>query len=70
MLEIATADEKVFLLAYLETGVRRSEIFRWTWADDINFVKRQARLGTRKTRDGSMKYAWMPMTDGSEVSQA
>jgi integrase len=62
MLEVITLEEKVFLLAYLDTGARRSEIFRWTWADDINFEKRQVRLGTRKTRDGSMKYVWMPMT--------
>lgn len=62
MLEVATPEEKVFLLAYLDTGARRNEIFRWTWADDVNFEKRQVWLGTRKTRDGSMKYVWMHMT--------
>lgn len=63
LLEVTTLEEKVFLLSYLETGARRSEIFRWTWAEDINFDKRIVRLGTRKTRDGSMKYVWMHMTD-------
>ena len=62
MLEVTSPEERVFLLAYLDTGARRSEIFRWTWADDVNFEKRQVWLGTRKTRDGSMKYEWMPMT--------
>ena len=61
LIAAATRQERVFLDCYLHTGARRSEIFRWTWADDINFEKRQVRLGTRKTRDGSMEYVWMPM---------
>jgi integrase len=61
LLAVATRQERVFLDCYLHTGARRSEIFRWTWADDINFEKRQIRLGSRKTRDGSMEYVWLPM---------
>lgn len=61
LLAVATRRERVFLDCYLHTGARRSEIFRWTWADDINFEKRQVRLGTRKTKDGSMEYVWLPM---------
>lgn len=61
VLAVATRDEKVMLIAYLRTAARRSEIFRWTWADDINFEKREVRLGTRKTSDGSMSYEWLPM---------
>jgi integrase len=61
ILAVATRQEHVFLDCYLHTAARRSEIFKWTWADDINFEKRQVRLGTRKTRDGSMEYVWMPM---------
>ena len=30
--------------------------------EDINFDARQVRLGTRKTRDGSMEYEWVPMS--------
>jgi integrase len=63
VLAAATPEERVFLRAYLQTGGRRSEIFRWIWHDDINFEKREVRLGTRKTRDGSMEYEWLPMTD-------
>ncbi|MEI7636025.1 MAG: tyrosine-type recombinase/integrase [Syntrophus sp. (in: bacteria)] len=59
----SSREEQVFLDAYLQTAARRSEILRWTWADDINFQRRQVRLGTRKTKDGSMKYDWMPMSD-------
>ena len=63
ILQAATREERVFLQAYLQTGARRSEIFRWTWNDDVNFEKREVRLGTRKTRDGSMEHEWLPMSD-------
>ena len=55
--------ERLFLDCYLQTGARRSEIFRWTWHEDINFEKRKVRLGSRKSRDGSMKYRWFDMND-------
>lgn len=63
LLAAAGPEDKIMLNCYLQTGARRSEIFRWTWADDINFEKRQVRLGTRKTKDGSMSYEWLPMSD-------
>lgn len=55
--------ERLFLMTYIQSGARRSEIFRWTWTDDINFERRGYRLGTRKTRDGSMRYTWKPMSE-------
>lgn len=63
VLAAANREERIFMNCYLHTAARRSEIFRWTWADDINFEKREVRLGTRKTRDGSMEYEWLPMSD-------
>jgi integrase len=63
VLAAATRREKVFLLSYVYTGARRSEIFRWVWDDDINFEQGAYRLGTRKTEDGSMSYEWFPMPD-------
>ena len=68
VMAVATRQERVFLDCFLNTGARRSEIFRLTWADDINFERRQIRLGTRKTRDGSMEYAWLPMNDALYAS--
>jgi len=62
-LAAATAEERVFLNCYLHTGARRSEIFRLTWAEDINFERRMIRLGSRKNRDGSMVYEWLPMSN-------
>ena len=61
ILAVATRKELTFLHCYIFTGARRSEIFRWTWVDDINFEGMKYRLGTRKTRDGSMEYEWFPM---------
>jgi integrase len=63
VLAVANREELVFLNCYIMTGARRSEIFRWTWHEDINFQRSKYRLGTRKTKDGSMEYEWFPMSD-------
>jgi integrase len=63
ILAVATREERVFLNCYLQTAARRGEVFRWTWNEDINFDRREVRLGTRKTRDGSMSYEWLPMNE-------
>ena len=62
ILQVANREERIFLDCYLQTGARRSEIFRLTWADDVNFERQEVRLGTRKTKDGSMEYEWIPMS--------
>jgi integrase len=62
VIAVAKREERIFLNCYLHTGARRTEIFRWTW-EDINFERREVRLGTRKTRDGSIEYEWLPMSD-------
>jgi len=61
MLPAATGEKRIFLHGYIWTGARRSEIFRWSWSEDANFERKEYRLGTRKTRDGSMEYEWFPM---------
>lgn len=63
LIAATTREERIFLNCYLHTGARRSEIFRWTWNDDISFERREVRLGTRKTKTGSMEYEWLPMSD-------
>ncbi|MBW2307528.1 MAG: tyrosine-type recombinase/integrase [Deltaproteobacteria bacterium] len=63
VLAVADRQERIFLDCYLQTGARRSEIYRWIWIDDINLERREVRLGTRKTKDGSMEYEWIPMSD-------
>ena len=63
VLAAATREEEVFLDCYLQTGGRRSEITRWNWHEDISFERKTVRLGSYKTRDGSMKHRMLPMTD-------
>ncbi|MGE5840957.1 MAG: tyrosine-type recombinase/integrase [Deltaproteobacteria bacterium] len=63
VLAVTTRQERVFLNCYLQTAARRTEIFRWRWNDDVNFERREYRLGTRKNKDGSMRYEWFPMSE-------
>jgi integrase len=55
--------DRNFLLAYLSTGARKEEILRWRWTDDIDFKRRQVRLGTKKSKTREMVYRWTGMDD-------
>jgi integrase len=59
----ATGQDRVLLGAYWHTGARKSEVLRWTWADDVNFEERWIRLGTRKNRSGEMSYQKIYLND-------
>ena len=63
---VAKGHDRVLIGSYWHTGARKSEVLRWTWADDINFEERWVRLGTKKTRDGSMVYEKIWMNDDLE----
>jgi len=60
--------DQILLLTFLHLAARRGEIFRLTWAEDIDFLNKQVRLGTRKRKDGTFEYEWIPMTN--ELKQA
>jgi len=62
LLAVANRKERAFLDCYLCTGARRSEIFNLKW-EDVNFEKREIRLWTRKTKDGSMESESLPMNN-------
>jgi integrase len=55
--------DRVLMGSYWHTGARKGEVLRWTWADDINFEERWVRLGTKKSRDGSIVYEKLWMND-------
>ncbi|ABW68537.1 tyrosine-type recombinase/integrase [Desulfosudis oleivorans] len=63
IIEAAEGQDRVMIEAYWHTGARKSEIFRWKWAEDINFEERWVRLGTRKSRDRAMSYEKLWMND-------
>ena len=60
---VAQGQDRVLVGAYWHTGGRKSEILRWTWADDVNFEERWVRLGTKKSRTGEMVYEKLWMND-------
>lgn len=60
--ECTEGQDRVMLLTYLHLAARRTEIFRLRW-EDVDFIGQQIRLATRKRRDGSLEYDWLPMTD-------
>lgn len=64
---VAQGQDKIMLQCYLHLAARRSEIFRLTWAD-IDFVNASIRLGTRKRKDGTLEYDWLPMTSGLKAA--
>lgn len=49
------------LLAFMHLAARRGKIFRLKMSD-IDFHNEQVRLTTKKTRDGSARLDWIPMT--------
>ncbi len=60
--ELTSGQDRLMLLTFLHLGARRSEVFKLTWAD-IDFGQQRIRVGTRKRRDGTLEYDWLPMTN-------
>jgi integrase len=64
--QVENLQDKVILMAFLHTAGRRSEIFNLKFSD-LDFHSGRIRLWTRKRKDGSLEYDWIPMT--AELSE-
>lgn len=64
--QVENLQDKVILMAFLHTAGRRSEIFNLKFSD-LDFHSGRIRLWTRKRKNGSMEYDWIPMT--TELSE-
>ncbi len=53
--------DRLMLLCYLHLAARRNEIFHLR-REDVDLSRRRVRLFTRKQKDGSMRFDWLPMT--------
>jgi integrase len=54
--------DRLMLLCCLHLAARRNEIFHLR-REDVDLVGRRVRLATRKRKDGSQQYDWLPLTD-------
>ena len=50
------------LYCYLQTGARRDELFRLTWAD-VDFFRKRIRLSWRKNKVGEWRSQWLSVKD-------
>lgn len=57
--------DKRMIIFFSECGARKSEGLRLTWSNDIDFINREIRLGSRKNRARILKYRYVPMTEKS-----
>lgn len=60
ILAAAGPQDRPLLMVLIHTLARIDEILRLTW-EDVNFTQETIRLWTRKTKDGSMDYDFIPM---------
>jgi len=63
LLKCGDRQDKNMLLAFTNSGARRSELFRLTFSEDVDFQERQLRLGNKKNRVRIMRYRYIPMND-------
>lgn len=61
VLSIAEGQDKVMLTTFINLAARRGEVFRLKWSD-MDFREGVVRLTTGKTRDGSVRSDFIPMS--------
>lgn len=63
LLQCRDRQDRNLLIVMEHCGARRSELFRLTFSDDVDFAGRQIRVGNRKNKRREMRYRWIPMND-------
>ena len=58
---LTEGQDRLMLTVFLHLGARRKEIFGLQWTD-IDFANERVRLWTRKRKDGTLEFDWLPMT--------
>lgn len=58
---LTRGQDRIMFLAYLHLAARRSELFNLKWSD-VDFENHRIRLWTRKRKEGSLEFDWLPMT--------
>lgn len=61
VLDLTDGQDRALLLTALHLAARRGEIYRLRWPD-VDFAGNRVKLRTRKTRTGSWREDWLPMT--------
>jgi len=61
VLAIAEGQDKVMLTAFINLAAHRGQIFRLKWSD-VDFREGVVRLTTGKTRDGSVRADFIPIS--------
>jgi integrase len=59
--ELATGQDRIMLLTYLNLAARRSEVFHLKLSD-VDFNNNKIRLWTQKREGGNQECDWLPMT--------
>ncbi|MGL1931387.1 MAG: tyrosine-type recombinase/integrase [Desulfotalea sp.] len=57
-----TKQDQLLLMCFLHLAARKNEIYKLKW-DAISFTDKKVRLLTRKRRDGTGEYDWLPLTN-------
>jgi integrase len=63
LLRLGPGQDRNLVITLAESGARRSEVFRLTWSDDVDFHNRLLRLGNRKNRKRELKFRYIPMSE-------
>jgi integrase len=63
LMKVGPGQDRNLIITLAESGARRSEVFRLTWSEDVDFEEQTLRLGNKKNRAREMKFRFVPMSD-------